>query len=135
MTSIIRSSRKLFYSRQLENANGNISSTWRVIKDILSGKGGVSKVPEKIISEGKNITAPEDVANSFNTFFANVGPSQASKINKEGTNFRGYLQDSPEVSLFLQPTDCIEILHIVNELKNSHSCGHDEMSTYLLKKI
>ena len=135
LTSIIRSSRKLFYSRQLENASGNMSSTWRVIKGILSGKKGISKIPEKIISEGTDITAAEEIANSFNTFFANVGPSQASKINKEGTNFRKYLKDPSEFSLFLEPTDCIEILHIVNELKNSHSCGHDEVSTYLLKKI
>ena len=112
-----------------------MSSTWRVIKDILSGKKGISKVPEKIISGGKEINAAEDVANSFNTFFANVGPSQASKIDKEGTNFRDYLKEPSEFSLFLEPTDCIEILHVVNELKNSHSCGHDEVSTHLLKKI
>ena len=69
------------------------------------------------------------------SIFANVGPNQAKKINSEGTNFKNYLQDPAQSSIFLQPTNCVEISKIVSSLKTSHSCGHDELSTSLLKRI
>ena len=56
LTSIIRCSRKSFYSTQFERATGNMSSTWRVVKDILC-KQGKSEAPGKIIHEGKEITS------------------------------------------------------------------------------
>ena len=33
------------------------------------------------------------------------------------------------------PTNCVEILNIVNSLKISYFCIHDEMSTHFLKQI
>ena len=134
LTSIIRCSRKSFYSTQFERATGNMSSTWRVVKDILC-KQGKSEAPSKIIHEEKEITSAGDVANAFNIYFANVGLNQAKKINSEGTDFKNYLQDPAQSSIFLQPTNCVEISKIVSSLKTSHSSGHDELSTSLLKRI
>ena len=116
LTSIIRCSRKSFYSTQFERATGNMSSTWRVVKDILC-KQGKSEAPGKIIHEEKEITSAWDIVNALNVYFANVGPNQAKKINSEGTDFKNYLQDPAQSCIFLQPTNCIESSKIVSSLK------------------
>ena len=134
LTSIIRYSRRLFYSKRFESANGNISTTWKIVKDILC-KQGKHEVPGKIVHDNKEITNSEDIANAYNTYFVNVGLNQAKMINKDGTNFTQYLNEPSNTSIFLKPTDYIEILNVVRLLKNSHSSGHDEISTFLLKKI
>ena len=87
LTSIIRCSRRLFYSKRFESANGNISSTWKIVKDILC-KQGKHEVPGKIVHGNKEITNAEDIANAYNTYFVNVGLNQAKMINKDGTGSR-----------------------------------------------
>ena len=134
LTSIIRCSRKLYYSKQFEKVNGNMSSTWKVVKDILC-KQEKSKVIEKIVIENKELTSAEDIANAFNTYFANVGENQAKIIDRHGTNFRNYLHSPSTSCIFLKPISCVEIINIVRSLKSSHSYGHDEISTVLMKQI
>ena len=63
-----------------------MSSTWRVVKDIVC-KQGKSEAPGKIIHEETEITSAGDTANAFNVYFANVGLNQAKKFNSEGTFF------------------------------------------------
>ena len=38
-------------------------------------------------------------------------------------------------SIFFMPTNCVEILNIVNSLKISYSCSHDKRSTHFFKQI
>lgn len=45
------------------------------------------------------------------------------------------LREKFRFSLFLGPTDCLEILDIVYSLKIRSSSGHDEISSTLLKQI
>ena len=134
LTSVIRSSRSLYYSKKFENVRGNMSSTWKVVKDILC-KQSKSEVVRKFIHEDNEISSAEDIAEVFNNHFVSIGPNQAKKIDAVGTNFREYLKGKSQLSLFLRPTDYLEILNIVCSLKNSRSSGHDEISSTLLKQI
>ena len=85
--------------------------------------------------EDKDITSADDIADAFNVYFTNVGPIEVNKIDADGTNHGQYLSEPSELSFFLMPTDCIEVLYIVKSLENSHFCGHDDLSTSLLKQI
>ena len=134
LTSIIRSSRSLYYSKQFENVKGNMSSTWRIIKDILHKKGKTESAG-KFIHDGNEISNAEDIAKLFNSYFVNIGPNQAKKIDSTGCNFKEYLYNKSQMSLFLKPTDYLEILNITSSLKNSRSSGHDEISSAFLKQI
>ena len=83
-----------------------------------------------------NITLdPQNIADMFNTYFVNVGPELANNIDAPQTCFREFLSEPCNNSLFLAPTNCHEVLKIVQSLKSSASTGHDGISVKLLKKI
>jgi len=71
----------------------------------------------------------------FNNYFTNIGPELASSIDSNVGRFTDYIIGQPKTSLFFTPTNENEILKIVQSLESSKSCGHDEISANLLKKI
>ena len=122
----------MYYTKQFEQANDS-SSKWKIINDILKrGKVSQSAVFRQ---HGVPVHNPHDIANCFNTYFSNIGAEQAMKIKGCNTNFYDSLPDSSVNSIFFNPTDAVEVTRIVASLNNSHSTGHDEINTYLLKKI
>ena len=132
LTTLIRLSRKMFYSQKIESTKSNNNSLWQIIKDLVGKKK--QNIPKYFKDDDKEINEPEQIANMFNTFFVNIGPRLASKINSR-TNFKQYLDKPFHKSLFLRPADHQEILNIVKSLKSSSSCGFDGISVNLLKKI
>ena len=60
---------------------------------------------------------------------------QASKKNSNGSDYLQFLSNPCDKSFFFTPSNCVEMLNIVNSLKISYSCSHDAMSTHFLKQI
>ena len=133
LTSIIRLSRKIYYSQKIELKKDNNTSLWQIVKDLLGTK---AKNTPKTFKDGDiEISDPEKIANKFNSYFVNIGPNLASKINAPRESFKKYLNEPFHKTLFLRPTDHQEILNIVKSLKPSASTGYDGISVNLLKKI
>ena len=63
------------------------------------------------------ITDPESIADGFNNYFVNIGPTLASKIPENNLSHRQFLPDSIEPSLFLKPTNELEIKNVISCLK------------------
>ena len=131
LTTIIRLSRKIYYSTNIESSRSNTNSIWNIIKDLLGKKKATCS---KIIDNGIEITDPNIIAESFNEYFTNIGPTLASSINTND-NFTQYLPQPSNNSLFFSPTSQHEIITIVKSLKASKSSGYDGLSVSLLKQI
>ena len=73
----------------------------------------------------------------FNDHFSSVGKDFASKIPKSEKNINHYLNKiSCNVkSLFLHPTNKMEVMTIIKSLPNKKSSGHDQIDNTLLKLI
>ena len=134
LTKLIRTSRRLHFSNRIEKANANTNATWKIIKDIL-GKKTESPPNDNITINGTKILDPRLYANNFNSFFTNIGPELASKIDRSHTHFTDYLSDQNPESLFFNPTNPNEIINITKSLKSSKSHGFDKISMNLLKEI
>ena len=134
LTTLIRVSRKMYYSQEIESKKQNNSSLWQIVKDLIGTK---TKSTSKtfVNAEGKEINDPEQISNLFNSYFVNIGPNLAAKINATRGDFTQYLNEPFHKSLFLRPTNQHEILKIVQALKPSASTGCDGISVKLLKKI
>jgi len=85
------------------------------------------------VCSNTTISDPNLIANKFNSFFANVGPELAKKIPPVFDNFKHFLPLSNLNSIFLNPTDNLEIKQIIMALKNSYSKGHDNLSVNTIK--
>ena len=123
----------MYYSEKFENNKNNTDGLWKTVNDLL---GKNKKENTNIFYEnGQQLTDPNDISSAFNTYFTNIGPNLASKVDDSNCNFINFLPPYSEHSLFLTPTNIHEILTTVRTLKSSKSFGHDGISVYLLKKI
>jgi len=83
--------------------------------------------PKKIKSDAhleEFLTNPFDIAESFNDFFANVGPDLAAKIPST-TDFKDYLEDNHPNSFYLSPITEHDIINEIHRLKPHKAMGHD----------
>ena len=134
LTTIIRLSRKTYFSRKLEQNKNNTDLLWQTVNDML-GRQKDRLINSEFIYNGQNISEPEHIANIFNEYFTNIGPKLASEIRTDNGHFSQYLSNYNDNSLFFNPTNVHEILDVVKSLKSSKSSGNDEISVNLLKKI
>lgn len=77
----------------------------------------------------------ENLANTCNSHFVNLGPNLGNKFEKQNVNFTKFLPKQHSSSLFFNPTNPNEIINITKDLKSNKSQGHDRISTSLLKQI
>ena len=79
----------------------------------------------------------DDVDNSFNQFFVNVGPELAERIPDPGTSGEDYdkLLERNPYSMFLKAVEEKEILDIVTKFKNKKSTDLNDLDMTLVKKV
>jgi len=135
LTTLIRLSRKLYYSTKIENNKDNNNSLWQIIKDLIDSKR--TNKNKTFNHNEQEVKDPKQISNIFNTYFSNIGPKLASEIKHDEKlgNFKQFLNKPINKSLFLRPTTPHEILEIVRLLKSSKSTGYDGVSVNLLKRI
>ena len=137
LTSILRKCEKNYNTRLLELNKGNLKETWKLLNSIINKKKKTMLLGNEFEKNGEPITGNENIANGFNNYFVNVGPSLADNIPATDTHFSQYLSDSTNVtnSLFLNPVTEDEIVRVVAQLKPKKSKGHDELDMCLIKKL
>ena len=133
LTTIIRTSRKMHYAEKLNQVKSNMKSTWRIINDLIGKKQ--NPLPNDKFTMNENIINPQDTANTFNSYFINIGPNLSNNIGNQNKDFTTFLTKPTQFSMFLNPTNPNEIIKITKDLNTSKSYGHDRISTSLLKQI
>ena len=127
----MRIAEKQFYQGQIIENKNNLRKTWGIIKQVIN-KNKNNKICDKFIS-GKDITSdPKTIANAFNNYFVNVGPTLASKIPDQPVDFSRYMPPPNECSLFLTPES--EVKRIITNL-NDEAPGKDGVTAKTLKIV
>ena len=77
------------------------------------------------------------IANEFGRYLSQVGKEFANKIGESKTPITKYISKIPSNSdtLFLAPTNKLEVKLIIAQLPSKTSSGHDDISNTLLKKL
>ena len=112
-----------------------IENMWNytTIKHVLGRSNVSNEYPEKVKHENKIETDKHTIANKFNEYFTNIGPSLASSIIRKGLNPHShYLTNKTDtISCFVHVTEDEIAKHICN-LKTKNSSGFDGISTKFL---
>ena len=105
LTTILRKYEKNYNIKLLELNKGNLKETWKLLNSIIHKKKKTMQVGNEFENKGESITGDEHIANGFNDYCVNVGPSLADNIPATDTPFSQYLSASTNVknSLFLNP--------------------------------
>ena len=75
-----------------------------------------SKTHDKNMYTNREITDPQTIADGFNNYFVNIGPTLASKIPDNDVSQKKYLPENIKTSLFLNPTNETEIKNVISQL-------------------
>ena len=134
LTSSLRASTQLYFSRQFEKHKFDMKSTWKVINEALKSKNDTDP-PKYIHKNNRKIDDPSDMAEVFNDFFVNIGPNLANNIPNTNTDFHKFLNDPNPQSLFFNPIIEEETKNIIINLNTKKGAGHDGLTNFLLKNI
>ena len=112
----------------------NLRKTWNIIKSVINRNKKQSTQSSKFISNGKEISDRTEIANLFNNYFINIGPTLASKIPQKGDKYLSYLSHLNIDSMFLEPTTRCEVIKIIMNLKDG-APGPDDICPKKIKII
>ena len=136
LTSILRNAEKHYYTEQLLMVKRDVKSTWRFLNNIISKKKKSQNYTGSFIKAGKLTNDKSEVAQGFNDFFVNIGPDLADKIpNCENKDYNDFIKNHIINTIFLDPVTELEVINIVSSFKTKYSCGFDNVSMFVLKKV
>jgi len=135
LKSSIRVAKSDFYHTIFEKYKFNMKQTWVHIKDLVNTKK-TNDFPEFFMINELKVSDPKTLAQSFNEYFNNIGPIQASSIICQSeTNFRNYLTNFSETKFKFHPVTDENIEKIISTLAPKSSAGKDGLSVKFLKLI
>ena len=123
-----------YYGKLLEQSN-NIKNTWNIIKEVMNTKHTLNSLPNEFDVEGTIITNKQEIADKINHFFSNIGQNLNNSVPASPKHPSDYYTRPNPNTLFLIPTDTVEIQQIVNKFKPKSSCDKDNISAKILKFI
>ena len=121
----------------------NMKKTWRscrTITETLNKQVYSREIPTKLIHNDETLTANEEIADCFNSYFANIGVQLSSSFEESDRilSFETYLGDdnvNPDLSFHFTPVTEDLVLTLISNLQNKTSSGMDGISNKLLKRI
>lgn len=142
--NIIKTTKENYYKEKLSRAGNNNKKIWHIIKEISNTDHPVQPI-NKLNINGQDTSVndhPDTVTNHINQYFCNIGKNLASQILNTTSTDENALADiinqstsESDNTLALNPTNNDEISHTIRQLKPSHSCSHDKISSTILKTI
>jgi len=88
-----------YYKQQFSKSKDNLKFTWKIIGQLIQRKTKGQALPTRISVNDKVYVKEADIAEEFNKFFVNIGPSLADKIKNDcPTNPVDYISNSPSSS-------------------------------------
>ena len=132
---IRRAAKKLYYNNQFKKFTKDSKQTWSVIREIIGKNKSKEQIPTYFQHNGKIISDYLEIADGFNNFFANIGPTLASDIGATNINFQTFLPESNSNSFRFSRVSEMDILYTCKQMKPKLSSGSDFISTKLLNEI
>ena len=131
---IKHNSKKTYYSKLLLKHQNNAKKTWSVMKEIIGkSKYDSSSFPRRINIDGTDIYKDNQIANSFNNFFVEIGPKLASTISAGSRSFKTYLNKTNHSIENSQLTSS-ELKTAFFALKKDKAAGYDDINSGIVLK-
>ena len=132
----IRSAKFKYYHEKLNKFRLDSRKTWSTINDILWRKKSKKEFPNCFEDNEHRITDRQEIADRFNNFFTNIGPKLSNAIPSSGNqSYKNYLSKNINSVFEFHTIDSQSITDVIKDMTPKSSCGIDEISSKLLKKI
>ena len=125
--TIKRAAKKKYYTEIFAQNVNNIKRAWQLLHEALNKKPMHSKYEDAFLIGNIEVTNKKEIANGFNSFFANIGTTISDAVPQSTNAFSDYLTDNCQTNFFMNPTDEHEIINVTKNLKSSTSEGFDNI--------
>ena len=110
----------------------DVKLTWKLLNEVINKQTRKPSLPSSFKFEGKPITNPKVIADSFCKYFTYIGPNLASAIPAANSNFRSFL-DNNNNPFTLKPTTTVELENI--SLASGIAPGRDNVPMHGFQKF
>jgi hypothetical protein len=128
----ISSAEQKYYMEKLQKSKDDTKSKWLLINQILN-KNNVNNTINTFTINGHATTDVKLIAETFNSYYINLGSSLASNIPQAMYSPFDYLKNKQVNSAVFHSTTSLEIISIINNLKNDSSPGWDDIPNSVIK--
>ena len=132
---LLRISKKAYYNQYFLDHIKDGKKVWNGIKQIIHHKPRTGQKILKLVDNNKEIIDPKQIADTFNTFFANVGKELEKGISTVNKNPADYLPDPASKTFFILPTTSSEIEDEISGLRSGKAAGPSSILTEILKLL
>jgi len=135
LTKVKALSKHRYFEKEINNNHDNPCKLWELLRFVLPcSNKKASSFPSKLQFYGDKIDIPEAILECFNSYFCNIGARLAKNIDSNNSYyFKKFLRNRISLSLYLEPTQSIEIISQINYLNIHKSVGHDNLPSYFLR--
>ena len=135
MPTLTKESKKYYSTNYFQNNLNNLKSTWKGIKNLISLKALPNAALSNIFDNGRILTEPQEIANDFNKYFANVVTDIQSSIRYSKNKFHDVLPPININYFFLNSADEIEVENIILSLNPSNAISPNSIPTKILELL
>ena len=123
----------MHYTNMFYKSKNYSKKTWKHINDLISSRNKY-KQHNYFKTNYSILTDHTDIADNFNSYFTNIGPNLANKIqNVLPINPLSYLNTLDNNVFHFQYIDESIVEQIIDNFPSKNSCGYDGISLRLLK--
>ena len=133
LRNLLKIEEKNYYQSLILANKNNLKKTLGIIKKFIY-KSKCSKLSSEVFHNGSILNDKKSIANAFDAYFVNIGPTLASKIPDLGIDYRNCMPQQNNMSLFLSPVNDSEVKKIIAQLKDG-APGQDGIMSKWLKCI
>ena len=131
----LKDSKSTYFNQYFSLNKYNMQKLWSGIRSIINiGKCKNSYITS-ILNNNKSVDNPNDIADIFNNFFANIGKTTEKGIPWGSHNPLFYLRGNYSGSIFLFPVTSNEIWAFIGKMDASKSSGPYSVPVTILKII
>ena len=119
LKKVIRKAKGNYWNQKFQESSQNIKETWKTIRSLINRNNNKLNTLEELKIHDKHITDTQEIANALNNHCVNISKQLIDTTSKRLNTAEYYLNKSNPVidSIFLSPTNEIEILDITRGLK------------------
>ena len=123
-----------FGSQQARDNGSRLYNLWKTLNPIINPKKGKSfSVINKLKIDRKVVVDKQEISNSMNEHFCDIGMKLQSEIPDYGYKYMDYMPQRIANSFYLEPITADDILIEIKRLKHNKSPGHDLIGSKVIQ--
>ena len=119
----IRDARRKYYIKKIDDNEGNLKQTWKVLNHAMNRKCKTSNIG-KLCIEKREICDPRDIAESLNDHFVSIDKKLAKEIPETADPPTANLNELPsDISFRSKYVTKSKVFSLITKLKNGKATG------------